>query len=192
VTLSRGPAGQRATQDSATPAAKPRRRVTDVPHDDISWFAAHARLDPTGWAQAEELARAELTARRDGYVVKWVHPWVCEFLELDGEKLIVLSGNVMLDGTPDTDPGARLVEEKLAREAGVAVPCGRLVPVEAKYMGTGDGYLVEWSRHWVCQLFEPDGETLIERSDGWVLDGTPDTDPFARVLAAQLTLDAGV
>jgi len=43
-----------------------------------------------------------------------------------------------------------------------------------------------WLRPWECQLTGPDGETLID-STGWVnLNGTLDTDPYARLIEAQL------
>jgi hypothetical protein len=62
-----------------------RRRVTDIPADVEDWFAEHSPYGPT---MARELARAELTAKRDGYVIRWVRPWVCQLLEPDGATVI--------------------------------------------------------------------------------------------------------
>jgi hypothetical protein len=49
---------------------------------------------------------------------------------------------------------------------------------------------IYWEHVWVCQLFEPDGTTLIDECGDWAFD--PATDPRAREIAASLLLDAGV
>jgi hypothetical protein len=152
-----------------------RRRVTDIPRDVEGWFADHS---PCGRLRARELARAELTAQRDGYVIRWVHPWVCQLLEPgDQEVLIATAQDVMLEGGPDTDPRARKVERQLIRAAGLDVP-------------DGPGCVVCWEHVWVCQLLEPDGKTVISESGWWAAD--PAARPFARVVAAELALSAGI
>jgi hypothetical protein len=151
------------------------RRVTDIPRDVERWFAEH---NPYGWPMSRELARAELTARRDGYVIRWLHPWVCQLLEPgDQEVAIATAHNVMLEGTPDDDPRARKVERQLIRTAGRDDP-------------DGPGCVVYWEQVWTCQLLEPDGETVISESGGWGAD--PATHPVARWVAAGLALDAGI
>jgi len=91
--------------------------VTDVPHDDIDWFAAHAG---TSQGEARELARAEHTARRDGYVTEWEQHWTCQLLEPDGETLVEwIDGVLLTTGNPDTDPRARVIAAQLALDAGV-------------------------------------------------------------------------
>lgn len=52
------------------------------------------------------------------------------------------------------------------------------------------GYTAQWLRPWICQITEPDGEPLME-STGWLnLAGTPDTDPCARLIEAELASNA--
>lgn len=156
-------------------ADRPRRRVTDIPWDVEDWFREHSLYGPD---LARERARAELTARRDGYVIRWVHPWACQLLEPDDEDVAIATAHgVMLEGTPDTDPRGRQVERQLIRTAGRDDPAG-------------PGCVVRWEHVWVCQLLEPDGATLIIESDGWSFD--PATDPFARQLAAEMALEAGI
>jgi hypothetical protein len=107
-----------------------------------------------------------------------VHPWVCQLLEPgDQEVLIATAHDVMLEGGPDADPRARKVERQLIRSAGLDTP-------------DGPGCVVCWEQVWVCQLLEPDGETVISESAGWAAD--PATHPFARWVAAELALDAGI
>jgi hypothetical protein len=153
----------------------PRRRVTDIPRDVENWFRQNSRYQPD---LARERARAELTAQRDGYVIRWVHPWACQLLEPDNEDIAIATEfGVILVGTPDTDPRAREVERQLIRTAGRDDPAG-------------PGCVVRWEHVWVCQLLEPDGVTLIMESGGWCID--PATDPFARQLAAEMALEAGI
>jgi hypothetical protein len=58
------------------PATGPlRRRVTDVPAADIAWFEEHCCQATSNTAR--ELGRAEHTARRDGYIRRWVRIWIC-------------------------------------------------------------------------------------------------------------------
>jgi hypothetical protein len=170
-----------------------RRHVTDVPYEVIKWFQEH---DRTSRGEARELARAELTARRDGYVIKWADPWVCQLLDVDDDtKLLESSDDVFLDGTPLTDPRAREVEQRLARKAGLKPPglpgagyisrCGGDRIIQWDW----DGYTISWEHICVCQLFGPDG-TLIDESGGWNRDMA--AKPYARVIAADLALRAGV
>jgi hypothetical protein len=168
------------------------RRVTDVPYEDIRWFQEH---DRTSRDRARELARAELTARRDGYVIRWVHPWICQLDDPDdGEKLLASADWIVVDGSPVTDPRAREVEQQLAREAGLKPPglpdAGRIRRDGNVLRWEGDGYGVFWEHVWVCQLFEPDGRTLIDESDAWGVD--PATSPLGRIIAADLAHNAGV
>jgi hypothetical protein len=152
-----------------------RRRVTDIPREVEEWFTGHSRY---GRTRARELARAELTAQRDGYVIRWVHPWICQLLEPgDEEVAIATAHNVMLEGGPDADPRARKVERQLARTAGRDAP-------------DGPGCVVCWEHVWVCQLLEPGGETVIGESGGWAVD--PAANPVARWIAAELALGAGI
>jgi hypothetical protein len=157
------------------PADKLRRRVTEVPWDVEDWFRENSRYYPE---LARERARAELTVQRDGYVIRWVHLWYCQLLEPDDEDVAIATAHgVMLEGTPDTDPRAPKVERQLIRTAGRDDPAG-------------PGCVVRWEHAWVCQLLEPDGVTLIMESEGWAFD--PATDPFARQLAADMALEAGI
>jgi hypothetical protein len=55
----------------------------------------------------------EHTARRDGYILRWVRIWICRLLEPDEETLIALSDYLTLDGGPDTDPAARQAGQQL-------------------------------------------------------------------------------
>jgi hypothetical protein len=138
------------------------------------WFRVHGPY-PTGMAR--EPARADLTARRDGYMIRWAQPWVCQLLEPDEKEIaIATSCGVTLTGTPEADPRARLVEQQLIRAAGREDP-------------EGPGCIVWWEQVWACQLFEPDGATLIGESDGWMIG--PDG-PDARVIAAGLALEEGI
>ena len=156
-------------------ADRPRRRVTDIPRDVEVWFFEHT---PYGADMARELARAELTAQRDGYVIRWVHPWVCQLLEPDDENIAIATAHdIKLDGTPDTDPRGRKVEQQLIRTAGRDDPAG-------------PGCVVYWEQVWVCELVEPDGVTVIIRSGGWCIE--PAANPSARQIAAILAIDAGI
>jgi len=171
-----------------------RRRVTDVPDANMRWFMEQDGHDSF---QSRELARAELTAERDGYVIRWVHPWVCQILEpvADG-GLIESAEGVFLDGTPDTDPRAREIEQQLLREAGLHTN-GDAEPTSVKRDERGGilrshvSHHISWERVSVCQLFGPDGTTLIDQSDGCMLLD-PATNPRARGIAAELLLAAGV
>lgn len=164
-----GPTGDRER------AGRLRRRVTDVPRDAENWFAEH---HPYGPVMARELARAELTAQRDGYVIRWIRPWVCQLLEPhDQDTAIATARGVMLEGTPDTDPRAREVEQQLKHTAVRDDPAG-------------PGCVVCWEQVTVCQLLEPDGATLILQSGGWNID--PAAHPLARQVAADLALEAGI
>ena len=156
-------------------ADKPRRRVTDIPRDVEGWFFEHTSY---GAYMARELARAELTAQRDGYVTRWVHPWVCQLLEPHDENIAIATAHgVMLDGTPDTDPRGRKVEQQLTRTAGRDDPAG-------------PGCVVYWEQVWVCEVVEPDGVTVIIRSGGWCIE--PADNPSTRKIAAIMALDAGI
>jgi hypothetical protein len=62
-----------------------RRRVTDVPETDIAWFQKYCCQATRD--SARELARAERTACRDGYILRWVRIWICQLLEPDGRTL---------------------------------------------------------------------------------------------------------
>lgn len=156
-------------------AGDERRRATDVPRENEDWFREHSPYEP---GMARELARAELTAGRDGYVIRWVNPWVCQLLEPDNEDIAIATAHgVMLEGTPDTDPRARKVERQLTRTAG-------------RDDSGGPGCVICWERVWICQVLEPDGKTVIIESDGWNID--PATDPRARGIAAELALEAGI
>ncbi len=179
------------------PPGKPpsmRRRVTDVPDANVRWFMEQ---DGNGPSISRELARAELTAQRDGYVIRWARPWVCQILEPDAEGgLIGSDWAAILDGTPDTDPRARETEQRLLREAGLFSDDEPGDPTsvergEYRIVRRYASYHIFWEQCSVCQLFEPDGTTLIAQSDGWaVMD--PATDPHARGIAADLLLEAGV
>ena len=161
--------------DAQGRAERPRRRVTVIPWDVQDWFQENSLCYPD---LARERARAELTAKRDGYVIRWIHPWHCQLVEPhDTDIAIATAHSVMLEGTPDTDPRALKVERQLIRTAGRDDP-------------TGPGCVVRWEHVWICQLLEPDGVTLIMESDGWTFD--PATAPFARELAADMALEAGI
>jgi hypothetical protein len=162
-----------------------RRRVTDVPAGNVRWFTDWTEA---GSRMALELARAELTAQRDGYVIRWAHPWVCQLLKPlkedncpeDGGDLVDSVHDVYLDGTPDADQRAREMESQLLRAAGLDAQSAER-----------SGYTFRWEQVWTCQLYEPDGVTLMGESYGWS-DG-PDDDPaHSRWVAADLLLDEGV
>lgn len=183
---------------AVVPATAPlRRRVTDVPVENVDWFLKHAWAD---LSMAEELARAELTAQRDGYVILWAHPWVCQIRQPDDNDeggLVTSVDGVILDGTPSTDPRARQVEQQLLQEAGLwsdgdtgKLPNSERYDGEQRIRRRYASYHVFWEHVWICQLFEPDGTTLIAESDGLSLD--PNTDPRARAFAAHLLVEAGV
>lgn len=181
-----------------SPGAASAAAVTDVPAEDVTWFMEHGLAE--GAAQAEELAPAELTAKRDGYVIRWVRPWVCQIREPDDEKLdglITSADGVILDGTPNTDPRARQVEQRLLQEAGLCgdgettrLPSSERCDGDHRILRRYAGYHVFWEQVWVCQLFEPDSTTLISQSDGLSVD--PYTHPHGRAFAAHLLLEAGV
>jgi hypothetical protein len=171
-----------------------RRRVTDVPDANVAWFMK----DGYDACMSIELARAELTAQRDGYVIRWVHPWVCQILEpVDEGGIIGSAVIVILDGTPDTDPRAPEIERQLLREAGLRTNRRAEKPTSIERDERGSvrrryaSYNIAWEHVSVCQLFEPDGTTLIGQSDSWVLLD-PVTNPRARGIAADLLLEAGV
>jgi hypothetical protein len=171
-----------------------RRRVTDVPDTNVAWFM---KQDGYDLCMSIELARAELTAQRDGYVIRWVHPWVCQILEpVDEGGIIGSAEGVILDGTPDTDPSAPEIERQLLREAGLCTNGEAEEPTSVERDEGGSvrrkyaSYHIAWEHVSVCQLFEPDGTTLIGQSDSWML-----LDPIptpARGIAADLLLEAGV
>jgi hypothetical protein len=99
-------------------AARPRRRVTDVPDGDISWFLDHERHVTA--REARELARAEATGRRDGYVFRWRRAWGCAITAPGREtELAGTIEHLFLDPDPVSDPAARQVEQDLRREAGL-------------------------------------------------------------------------
>jgi hypothetical protein len=76
--------------------------VTDVPAADIAWFEEHCCQASSNTTRGP--ARAEHTARRDGYIRRWVRTWICQLLEPDGETPITLSDYLTLGGRPGTDP----------------------------------------------------------------------------------------
>jgi transcriptional regulator with XRE-family HTH domain len=177
-------------------AGVPRRRVTEIPREDIDWFAQHGLVADAD--AAWELARAELTARRDGYIIRWVRPWHCQILPAADELgLLADSGYVFLDQTPDRDPAALLIEQRLEHEAELLGPDSPWQPSHVpgstcpKYTIDRGDYLITWVQPWVCQLLEPDGATLIDQSDGWSF-ANPQTHPRARWLAAHMALEAGI
>ena len=167
--------GDQVPGGSPAVAAAPRRRVTEIPRETEQWFRDHS---PDA-GRARELARAELTAERDGYVFRWVRPWACQLCEPDDqENEIATAHDIMLDGTPGTDPRARKVERQLLRTAGRDDP-------------HGPGAVITWEQTWTCQLLEPDGTTVIDESGGWARD--PAASPgHARLIAARLALEAGI
>jgi hypothetical protein len=125
---------------------------------------------------------------------------VCQIRQPDDNDeggLITSADDITLDGTPNTDPRAAQIEQRLVREAGLCSEsdAGKL-PSSERYDGEQRirrryaSYHVFWEQVWICQLFEPDGTTLIAESDGLSLD--PETDPRARAFAAHLLLEAGV
>jgi hypothetical protein len=162
-----------------------RRRVTDVPAENVQWFTDWT---DAGSPMARELARAELTAQRDGYVIRWAHPWACQLLgplkesdhPEDGGELIDSVRYLYLDGAPDADHHAREIESQILRRAGL----------DAQH-AQRSGYAFRWEQVWTCQLYEPDGATLIGQSYGWSVG--PDDDPaHSRWVAADLLLAEGV
>jgi hypothetical protein len=167
------------------PPPSRRRRVTDVPAQNVQWFTDWTDGDSR---MARELARAELTAQRDGYVIRWVHPWVCQLLEPlkdsdrteDARDLVDSVKDVYLGTTPEADQHAREIESQILRRA-------RLDAQSAQR----SGYTFRWEQVWTCKLYEPDGVTLIGESYGWSIG--PDDDPaHSRWVAADLLLYEGV
>lgn len=170
-----------------------RRRVTDVPSANVRWFM---KLDGNDSFHSTELARAELTAQRDGYVIRWVHPWVGQLLEPVDEGGIGSAEDVTPDGTQDLDPRARETERQLLRESGLCANAEAEEPTSIERNESGilrryTSYHIAWEDVLVCQLLEPDGTTIIDQSDNWMLLD-PAINPRARDIAAYLLLEAGV
>jgi hypothetical protein len=152
-----------------------RRRVTEIPREVEDWFWDHSTH---GVCMARELARAELTASRDGYIIRWVHPWACQLLEPGPEEILIATAHgVFLRGTPQTDPVARKVERQLMKTAGLGGP-------------DGPGCVIAWEQQSVCQVLEPDGVTVISECGDYLLG--VENEPRGREIAAWAAMDAGI